>query len=302
MNLKNLLIAFCSVYVWSACSSPSSEQQTTATDTVATPPKPRAELVKKWETDTLLTTCESTLFDEVSGLIYVSNINGMPLDKNGSGFISRIQTDGKVEMLSWVKGLNAPKGMGILDGKLYVTDITELVEIDIQKAKIIKKYPVKGAIFLNDVTIDTTGKAVYFSDTETNKIHVLKGGKIEEFLSDTTLGKVNGLHFEGDRIVFATMGDSKLKSVNVATKDVSILAEGIDAGDGVADIDRDVYLVSSWTGEVFFYEKGNLLKLLDTQADKINAADIDYIQSTKLLLVPTFFKNTVTAYELIINE
>jgi hypothetical protein len=38
-------------------------------------------------------------------------------------------------------------------------------------------------------------------------------------------------------------------------------------------------------------------KLLDTSADKINAADIEYIPEKRLLLVPTFFKNTVVAYE-----
>ncbi|MCS7003982.1 MAG: hypothetical protein NZM38_01500 [Cytophagales bacterium] len=305
MKLQNVAALLLGTLLLYACSSSQQQENTTTTATDSakiTPSKPRAELIKKWETDTVLTTCESVLYDEASALLYVSNINGAPLEKNKKGFISRLKTDGSIENLYWVKGLNAPKGMGILDGKLYVTDIDELVEIDIQKAKVLKKYPVKGAKFLNDITVDANGKVVYFSDMENNKIHTFKNGKVEEFLSDTTLGKVNGLHFEVDRIVFATFGDAKLKAVDLSTKKVSILADGIETGDGIADIERDVYLVSGWNGEVYFFEKGSLTKLLDTKEAKINAADIEYITTNKLLLVPTFFKNTVAAYELVINN
>ena len=38
-------------------------------------------------------------------------------------------------------------------------------------------------------------------------------------------------------------------------------------------------------------------KLLDTKDQKINAADIGYIESQELLLVPTFFDNRVVAYK-----
>jgi len=40
------------------------------------------------------------------------------------------------------------------------------------------------------------------------------------------------------------------------------------------------------------------VKLLDTTPQEINAADIDYIPSKNLLLVPTFFDDRVMAYEL----
>ena len=41
----------------------------------------------------------------------------------------------------------------------------------------------------------------------------------------------------------------------------------------------------------------NKTLILDTRQDSLNAADIEYIKSKNLLLVPTFFKNTVRAYE-----
>ena len=43
----------------------------------------------------------------------------------------------------------------------------------------------------------------------------------------------------------------------------------------------------------------NKTLVLDTRKDSISAADIEYVKSKNLLLVPTFFKNTVVAYEVL---
>ena len=102
-------------------------------------------------------------------MLYVSNVNGPPLDKDGNGFISKLSPEGEIEELEWITGLNAPKGM-IMDGdKLYVTDIDRLVEIDPETGKIVGTYPAEGAIFLNDPAVgpDST---VYVSDIAGRKI------------------------------------------------------------------------------------------------------------------------------------
>jgi DNA-binding beta-propeller fold protein YncE len=267
--------------------------------------KPKAELVKLWETDTTLKTCESVLFHASANILYVANINGMPTDKDKNGFISKLTTDGKIENLEWVKGLNAPKGMGVLGNKLFVTDITDLVEIDIATGKITKKYPVKDSEFLNDIATDEATGKVYFTDMKKNKIHVLeaKTGKVTDFIAADSLGSPNGLYFlDANTLILATNGDSKLKKIDLTTKQITTITEGIDAGDGVEKVADDTYLVSSWTGEVFYIKGGEKTKLLDTQADKINSADIGYIPANKTLLVPTFFKNKVVAYQLVVNE
>ena len=66
--------------------------------------------------------------DAATGTIYVANIEGDPVGKDGKGSISIIGKDGTITNQNWVTGLNAPKGMGITNGMLYVTDIDELVE------------------------------------------------------------------------------------------------------------------------------------------------------------------------------
>lgn len=287
-----------------------STENTTATDTTATKTdtvivKPKAELVKLWETDTTLRTCESVLYDAKANVLYVANINGKPTDKDKNGFISKLLPDGKIENLEWVKGLNAPKGMGIVGNKLFVTDITEVVEIDLTTGKVSKKYPVKGAEFLNDIATDEATGNVYFTDMKKQKIHVLasKTGKITDFIASDTLGSPNGLYFlDANTLLLATNGDSKFKKIDLTTKQISVISEGIKAGDGVEKVSDNAYLVSSWLGQVFYINNGEKLQLLDTEADKINAADIGYIPATKTLLVPTFFNNKVAAYQLVVNE
>lgn len=310
MNIKFISLFTLALVLLLASCAPSSEQNTdTTTDSTAVSTdtivaKPVAELVKLWETDSTLTTCESVIYNEVANILYVANIQGDPTAKDGKGFISKLTTDGKIETLEWIKGLNAPKGMGIIGNKLFVTDITDIVEIDIEKGKIIKKYPVKGADFLNDITTDVATGTVYFTDMKKNKIQTLatKTGAIADFIAADSLGSPNGLYFlDANTLMLATNGDSKFKKIDLATKQVSVVTEGIDAGDGVEKVGENAYLVSSWTGEVFYINNGEKLKLLDTQADKINSADIGYIPSQKILLVPTFFKNTVAAYRLVIN-
>src|SRR3546814_9232905 len=91
-----------------------------------------------------------------SDLIYVSCGNTDPGAKDGDGFIARLNPDGSTAGLKWVEGLHAPKGMALLDGKLYVTDVDAVKIIDVAGASIEKTIPVEGAQFLNDLATDGT--------------------------------------------------------------------------------------------------------------------------------------------------
>jgi hypothetical protein len=73
-----------------------------------------------------LETPESVYFDEARDTLYVSNIAGEMLEKDGNGFISRVGLDGQMLEARWVTGLDAPKGL-VSDGTtLYVSDIDRL--------------------------------------------------------------------------------------------------------------------------------------------------------------------------------
>lgn len=241
-------------------------------------------------------TPESVLYNKNEKVIYVSNINDNPSDKDGNGYISIISVDGKVIDSTWVTGLNAPKGMAVFGNLLYVSDIDEIVEIDIQKGVVINKYLVDGAQFLNDVTVSKEG-VVYVSDSKVSNIIELKNGVVSEWCSDKLLSNCNGLLDNDSEIIFATTKDEMLKRINKETKKIKIVAEEIGHGDGVVKCDENEYIVSDWMGQVFYINsKNKKYQLLDTRTNEINAADIDYIVDSNLLIVPTFFKNSIMAY------
>lgn len=258
---------------------------------------PEISLVKKWETDRVFKVPESVLYDKARNILYVANINGTPTDKDGNGFISKLSVSGKIESLKWVTGLDAPKGMGVYKNRLYVTDISSIVEIDIDKGKILKRYDIGGK-FLNDITVDSAGR-VYVSDMATDRIHRLSGGRVTTWLSSKKLQNPNGLFIEKKRLMVASKGGGNIKIIDIRKKSITDWVSIGGNPDGLVSDGRGNYLLSSWNGEAYFIKSsGGKVKLFDTRASNINSADIDYIPGKKLLLVPTFFDNRVVAYEL----
>jgi outer membrane protein assembly factor BamB len=252
-------------------------------------------LAVKWKTDTLLRVPESVLFDTKNNVLYVSNINGKSDGKDGNGFISQVAPDGKIKNLEWVKGLDAPKGLGLFKNTLYVADLTRVVLIDISTGKIQQAIDIEGAQFLNDVTVDAKGN-VYISDSATGKIHKLANNKAELFFESKEFGRINGLLALKDALCVADFGNGSFYNLTWDKK-LTKIGETAQGADGIVTTGKDEFLVSSWHGEVYtFNASGKAQKILDTKEQKISAADIEYDAKTKILYVPTFFANTVTAY------
>jgi hypothetical protein len=254
------------------------------------------KLELKWKTDTLLRVPESVLFDRERNVLYVANIDGKPDGKDGIGFISKLNLNGKIENLKWVTGLDAPKGMGIYKNNLYVADISRVVVIDISTSKITNKIEIDGAKFLNDITVDKGG-VVYISDTGTGKIHKLVGNKTEVYFESPEFKGVNGLLALSNEMYVLDFGNGnnyKLSADKKLTK-FGVTSQGAD---GVVKLSKATYLVSNWYGEIYFVSaSGEAKKILDTKDQKINAADIEYDSKSKMLFIPTFFANSVMAYE-----
>jgi hypothetical protein len=266
-----------------------------------------AEPAVVWEAEGFKTP-ESVLAVPAEGIAYVSNVAGQPTDKDGNGFISKLSlADGKVTAPEWVKGLDGPKGMALSDGKLYVADIDKLVEIDPKAGKIVTKYEAPGAVFLNDVTSDGQGN-VYVSDSSTSTIWRLAAGKLEKWLEGPELKFPNGLKVVGDKLIVAAWGapgtsapksePANLLAIDLADKKVSNLGDGTPVGnlDGL-EPDGDGFLVTDWVaGKVFRIAKSGKADVLLTL--KQGTADIGYVPSEKLLLVPLMMNDKVVAYRL----
>ncbi len=288
MNIKPFIL-LASLGLLASCDTKKEEGSDQDSTVVA-----EATLEQIWSTDTTLQVPESVLFDGPNNVLYVSLIDGKPDGKDGKGGIAKVGTDGKIIDANWVTGLSAPKGMAISNGMLYVTDLADLVEIDLASGKISKKTPVEGAVFLNDVSADKQGN-IYFTDMRAGKIHLLKDGQVTTVLD--SINNPNGVLAVEDGILFTESG--KLQKLD-AQNNKTTLAEGMDGStDGIEEVAPGEYLVSCWAGEIYHVKPdGTTTKLLDTKADKINSADIGYDAAKKIVYVPTFFKKSVVAYQL----
>src|SRR5678816_4379962 len=156
--IKRLL---CVAFAFALCACSSEPAKDEAAKEAAPAPKPAvAEL---WAVTEGIQTPESVYVEPASGDIYVSSIEGMPGEKDGKGHISKIGADGKVVNAMWVTGFNAPKGLRSFEGTLWVTDIDEIVGIDMATGKVSTKIKVAGAQFLNDTAVGADGTCLLYT-------------------------------------------------------------------------------------------------------------------------------------------
>ena len=106
-----------------------------------------------------------------------------PKAKDGVGFISKVSPHGKMIKAESVKGLDAPKGLVMNGDKLYVSDVDQLVEIDVTKGQVTNSWKAEGSKFLNDTAVNSTGR-VYVSDMLADSIYVLENGTLRSFFKE----------------------------------------------------------------------------------------------------------------------
>jgi len=253
---------------------------------------------------------ESMLFDKERNVIYVSNVDGKPMDKDGKGSIALLSVDGKKADQEWVTGLNAPKGLALVKNTLYVADINMLVAIDVTKKKIINRYTIEKAKFLNDVVADKDG-SVYVSDFLDNTIYRFKDGKLEKWFSDKKLETPNGLLIENNKLFvgswgvmtdgFATKVAGHMKSVDLKSKEISSLGNAKPAGnlDGIESDGKGGYFVTDWMAGALLHinPNGEFKTLLDIEQGSADLGVISKDGMPNTLLIPMMNDNVVRAYK-----
>jgi sugar lactone lactonase YvrE len=179
---------------------------------------------------------------------------------------------------------------------LYVTDIDEVLEIDLKTKEILNRYRNSKASSLNDVAIDKTGR-VYITDTKSNRIYFVGKDSLEIFIESDDINRTNGILVYKNHLICGSKNN--LIYINIKTKNIEIIADSTGYIDGIVTIGNKNIVVSDWKGKVQLVEidKG-VETLLNTTPLNIYAADLGYIKSQKLLLVPTFSDNKIIAYRI----
>lgn len=294
--MKNFFIVILSFVLFS-CNTSSKKTEKQA---VIEEPTAKVELKLLWESDTLVRTPESVLIHD--DLLFVSNINQGPWEKDGNGFISKMDKSGNIVELKWLEGLSAPKGMGISGSSFFVADIDELVEANLETGEIINRYPVEGEPQLNDVTVGKDG-IVYVSGSGSQKIYKLENGSLNPIFEGEEGERFNGLFWEEDRLLLVTSGSSLFKEIPWESMEAKVISENMGHGDAICPVGDGSYITTSWAGAVFHVSADEIVtKLLDTEALEENAADADFCIEEQILYLPTFYKNRVKAYKLVKTE
>lgn len=114
---------------------------------------------------------------------FISNINGEPEARDNNGFITKLNTEGKVTDLKFIQGgvanvlLHAPKGMTFVGTILYVADLDQLKGFDKTTGKLVTTVPFSSLsqtqVSLTDVAASPTG-LLYASDQTANSIYRIK--------------------------------------------------------------------------------------------------------------------------------
>ncbi len=241
---------------------------------------------------------ESIIYDEASEYFYVSN---MADRTEGDGYISRISRKWKKQEHDWVKGLNDPKGLVVKGDRLYVTDVTVLVEIDLNTGEILRRIPVEGAQSLNDPAIDERGN-IFFTDLAGNSIFYLnETDEVVSWLSSPELEKPNGLWVTPEVILVAGWGEDQngnFLKADRTTKEISrISMEGIGNMDGIQPKGSEEFFISDWaTGKIYSIDmNGNLTVILTSEK---SSGDILYLEDENKLYLPMNHQNEIWIYNL----
>jgi len=275
---------------------------------------------KLWETPTNLKNPESVAYAPKQNVLFVSNVNGKPDQKDQNGFISKVSpSNGSIIDLNWVTGLNAPKGIAISnDGsKLYVSDITDLIAVDIANGKIIKRFNAPGSSFLNDVVSDNQGN-IYVSDTVTNTIYKLNvnqgnsNSTLETWFQSPQLNGPNGLHIDNskNKLVVVSLGPFSnpgggVEIIDLKNKTITSLGKsGTTAPFGGLDgIESDItgthyFVTDNPAGKVYYVNADGtgFRTLIDLHTK--GAADLGSIPGQSTIVIPLMQNNKLVAYKL----
>ncbi|MEZ4777501.1 MAG: SMP-30/gluconolactonase/LRE family protein [Bacteroidia bacterium] len=185
-----------------ACNNSSSEQ--TTQDTTPETVSRSVKLENKG-----LASPESVIGDGT--FFYVSNVGVelKPMDKDGDGFIAKLDAEGNVVEEKFITGLDAPKGSAIVSGKLYVADVDKVKVFDLATKAAAGEvdFSANGTSFLNDIAVKNN-REIFVSATDIGKIFSinLDDLSVTEVTTDAPVAGPNGLWWDeaGNRLLIAS--------------------------------------------------------------------------------------------------
>jgi hypothetical protein len=245
------------------------------------------------------------------GFMYVSNVGEKldPTTKDGDGYITRLTAKGGIKEKKFIEGLDAPKGLIVVNNILYVADIDKVLGFDAATGE--KKYEIdfsgEKTSFLNGFAA-RDGAILYVSATDIGKIFEIKLGPVPSFrtLADGMAGP-NGLAYvPGNNTLYVVCWGTDGKpngpigAIDLAQRNPSFKRIGKYQGylDGVLYANKTL-IFSDWVS----FEKAGTIKMIQVDIGSVaevkleepigGPADFTRDPTTGDLLIPAMIDGTI---------
>jgi DNA-binding beta-propeller fold protein YncE len=234
---------------------------------------------------------------------FISNVNGEPDARDNNGFITKLDTDGKITSLKFIQGgvgsvlLHAPKGLALDGDTLYVADLDELKGFDRTTGKLLVTVTFPAAprpASLTDVSVGPDG-LLYASDQGGNNIYRIESKanhRVSLLLHDDRLAGPAGLavHPKTNHIIAVSWEKGSIHDISPEGRLTELVSNGFFTGrfqnlSGV-DFDRwgNMYVSDLTKGKIWRMTRDQRFQVIAEYLP--SPADISIDRASNLILVP----------------
>ena len=253
---------------------------------------------KVWEIPEGLEAPESVVYDPERDVLYVSNYTRFV--KNGKSyadcFVSKVSLNGQIIDKEWISNLSSPTGLFLKDNLLYIVERFGIAVYDIEHEKMKTRYHIRHEFFINDVAVDHENN-IYVTESGGETLYRIKENKVTSWIKSDSIGDANGLSFMDDQIYIGVNEDGFLKAIDVKTKKISnVYHLGEGNIDGIKKRGNQLLISLYEKGMRLIDENGEIIDFANTASTGLHCADFEYIPHKDMIIVPSLFDNTLTAY------
>ena len=254
---------------------------------------------KVWEISEGLEFPESVVYDEENNLLYVSNYKRFV--RNGSSYadcsISKVDLNGRIIDKDWIPHLSSPTGLFLKDGLLYIVERFGVAIYDIENDEMKARHRIKHDFLINDITLDNENN-IYVTEAGSNTLYRIKENKVTSWIKSDSIGDANGISFIDDKLYIGVNEDGFLKSIDTKTKQISnVYHLGEGNIDGIKKRGNQLLISLYEKGMRLIDEHGEIMEFANTASTGLHCADFEYIPHKDMIIVPSLFDNTLTAYK-----
>lgn len=238
---------------------------------------------------------------------FLSNVNGEREARDNNGFITKLDSEGKIVALKFIAGgdgtveLHAPKGMALVEHTLYVVDLDQLRGFDKNTGKPLVTVSLASQgkagphpMSLTDVAADSQGQ-LYVSDTAGNRIFRVDATHqhaVSLFVHDERLAGPSGvaIHPKTGHIIAVSWNKGKILDMTPEGALTELVSNGFFTArfENLVGVDFDrwgnMYVSDQTKGKIWRMTPDHKFQVI---AEYLLApADIGIDRGSNLILVP----------------